>query len=553
MSTLKKLTVRLLRQGRDIDDALTTAFGATGKKALGRDTWPQVAGAEIAYGQIYSSRPRWAGFVAEGLGVYQRAQTEMPEQLSSLETAAAGCALFIPVCDRMMTVCFGSAHLALNDDAFERQFGLKVTLNAVPRNALRTLDLVTPDAVTFQRRIQASRDSDVGAFGVDAAQDQARVAGGTPRDGSFARFVAGRDSLSVTCEVSIESLHEKCKEILAMYETETYSREYPWVDHVRRVREKDVIESLDATLFDAIHKLREDEYAELHLAPPETVDYMSGSELRFAGFGGTPRIFHQLTIDAYVSELVRRGFRGGIDAIKKRHVVQGVVSDSGTFAEKWRVYHCFEFSCTLEGRDKGDGEYILSGGSWHRVSSSYRQQVEAFFGGIERFETIGGTRCENERELISDLEQKRNDLLRLDGTKINPGGVGRAQIEPCDFLSRDGAFIHIKDGESSGPISHLWAQGMVSIDALVGDDQFVQRLRSEVADRNQAFLDVLPRKVYDLDRERCCVVYAIMRRPYRDGTVGIPFFSMVSAQAAVQQIRKLGVRVGIELIRKEDE
>lgn len=336
-----------------------------------------------------------------------------------------------------------------------------------------------------------------------------------------------------------------------MYETETYSREYPWVDHVSRVREKDVIESLDATLFDAIRKLREGEHVELYLAPPETVDYMSGSELRFSGFGGTARSFHQLTINAYVSELERRGFRGGIDAIRKRHVVQAVVSDSGTFAEKWRVYHCFEFVSTLKGRDKGDGEYILSGGSWHRVSSSYRQRVETFFDGIDRFAIIGRTRCKNERELIADLKDSRDDLLPLDGTKINPSGVARAQIEPCDFLSREGVFIHIKDGESSGPISHLWAQGAVSIDALVGDDQFVQELREKVANRNRGFLDVLPERASNVDRERCSVVYAIMRRPYRNGSIGIPFFSKVSAQAAVQQIRKLGVRVGIELIRKE--
>lgn len=550
MNTIKKMTVRLLRVGRSIDDALSANFAPGGRRALIREEWSQSNGAELIYGQIYSNTPGWTSFVAEGLFGGQVRESPPNDELLSLETAGAGCALFIPVGNRMMTVCFGTIHLALDDDAFERQFGLKVALNAVSRSSLRTLDLSTPDAVTFQRRIQASKDSDVGDFGVDAAQDLARVAGGTPRDETFARFVAGRDSLSLTCEVSVESVQEKCLEILEMYESRTYREEYPWVDQVIKVREKDVIEKLDAALFRAIYNLRAGGHEDLHLAPPEIVDYTAGSELRFSGFGGEKKSFSHLSIEGYVSELDSRGFTGGIETIRGRHVVEAVVSDSGTFAEKWKIYRCFVYDTTLEGAE-GDDQYILSAGSWHRVSQRYRQRVECFFEEIERRAVIGGTSCKNEKELIADLEAKRNDLLKLDEVKINPGGVARAQIEPCDFLSRNGEFIHIKDGESSGPISHLWSQGVVSIDALLSDDTFVEELRNEVAARDHDFLDVLPEDGGDVVRERLSVVYAVMRRPYRDGSIGIPFFSKVSAQPSIQYIRKLGVSVGIELIPKE--
>ena len=91
----------------------------------------------------------------------------------------------------------------------------------------------------------------------------------------------------------------------------------------------------------------------------------------------------------------------------------------------------------------------------------------------------------------------------------------------------------------------------MSVDALVSDEVFIQALRNEVATRNHNFLDVLPSGVGNVVREKLSVVYAIMRRPYRDGSIGIPFFSKVSAQASIQNIRKLGVRVAIELIPKE--
>ena len=202
MTTIKKMSVRLLRMGRSVEDALTPNFASGGKKALVREGWKQLNGAEMFYGQIYRSTPTWTGFVAEGLSGGDARQEGSNGQLSTLESSGAGCAIFVPVGERVMTACFGTIHLALNDDAFERQFGLKVALNSVPRSGLRTLDLATPDAVTFQRRIQASKDSDLADFGVDPVRDLARVAGGTPRDEFFARFVAGRDSLSITCEIS---------------------------------------------------------------------------------------------------------------------------------------------------------------------------------------------------------------------------------------------------------------------------------------------------------------------------------------------------------------
>jgi uncharacterized protein (TIGR04141 family) len=76
-----------------------------------------------------------------------------------------------------------------------------VTLNSVPRAALRTFDVATPDAVTFQRRVQASKDSDLSLFGIDQRRDLARVAGGTPGNTGFARFLASKDSLSITAQV----------------------------------------------------------------------------------------------------------------------------------------------------------------------------------------------------------------------------------------------------------------------------------------------------------------------------------------------------------------
>lgn len=158
--------------------------------------------------------------------------------------------------------------------------------------------------------MQASKDSDLHEFGVDIRRDLARVAGGTPKDPDFGRFVAGKNSVSITCEVEANTLHEKCAEIVAAYKKTNYRSEFAWVDNMRLITEKDKIEKLDGKLFEALTKLRAGKNSSLHMSPPEIVKYNEGSELCYNGFGSYGRVFHSLAIEDYVAELDRCEFDG---------------------------------------------------------------------------------------------------------------------------------------------------------------------------------------------------------------------------------------------------
>ncbi|WP_032621889.1 TIGR04141 family sporadically distributed protein, partial [Pseudomonas avellanae] len=151
------------------------------------------------------------------------------------------------------------------------------------------------------------------------------------------------------------------------------------------------------------------------------------------------------------------------------------------------------------------------------------------------------------------LLKTRSDLIKLDRTKINPEGVVAANLEPCDFYSNDKHFIHLKDGESSGPISHLWMQGVVSAEAFVADSEFRRKLKDTVAATKggSAFVGTLPDgRKRDVDRGEYTVVYGIMRHRYVDGTIGIPFFSKVSLMAACDRLRRTGMNIRKEIIEK---
>lgn len=536
---MRTLNVRLLRQGRAIENAFGATFAPGAPRALQQRPWAGIDGAQVFVGQIYSNPPGWRTFIAEGFG-------EIPE---GIFTSGAGAAIFVPVGGRVAAICFGHVHIALDDDAFERQFGLKVTLNTVPRGSLRTLDLATPDSVTFQKRVQASKDSDLQAFGVDMLRDLARVAGGTPSNAAFARFVAGKDSLSITCEVDSATLQVKCTEIVNAFNQKTYQKEFSWVDNMRVVVEKDVIEQLDQKLFEAIKELRNGKATDLHMAPPEIVNYTEGSQLHYNGFGSHGKTFHSLSIRDYVSELERCEFDGDVIGLKEKHRINAKGEGDEEFSEKWRVYDCFVFETTL-GAGLAKQQYVLFAGNWYRVEQKFKAQVEAFFNAIPKVTIIGKTECVNEQELIDDIEANRADLIKLDKTKINPAGVRYANLEPCDFLSDKKQFIHLKDGHSSGPISHLWSQGVVSAEAFVSDADFRKKLRAKVKSLGGGFEAHLPKSTDRVVREDYQVVYGIMRKPYADGSIDLPFFSKVSLQAAAERIGQFGIPIAIELIEK---
>lgn len=536
---VRTLTVRLLRDGRSIGEAFTQTFTQGAARALEVRSWEGIEGASLYIGQIYSNPPGWATFLTE----------HSPDLPGDIFSGGAGAVLFVPVGGRIAAVCFGQVHIALNDDAFERQFGLKVTLNTVPRSRLRTLDLATPDAVTFQKRVQASRDSDLQAFGVDLLRDLARVAGGTPSNAQFARFVAGKDSLSITSELTSDDLQQKCQEIVAAYSRSDYQKEFSWVDNMKVVREKDTIEALDGKLAAGLTQLRQGHASDLHMAPPEIVNYTEGSELHYNGFGSHGTTFHSLSIEDYVGELNRCAFSGEFSELKAGHIIRAKGGDDEDFGEKWRVYDCFVFETSL-GVGADEQHYVLFAGDWFRVEKRFKAQVDAHFDSIEKVSIIGATLCVNEEELIADIEANRDDLLKLDQQKINPAGERYANLEPCDFLSKNGEFIHLKDGHSSGPISHVWMQGVVSVEAFVSDADFRKKLRAKVKSFGREFEAQLPKSSEKVNRDNYTVVYGVMRKPYADGSLGLPFFSKVSLQAAVQRIQQYGFAVAIELIQK---
>lgn len=537
------LNLRLLKPGVHIEDAFRDSAN------------PDEVATETPMGSrlfVYTSRsrPSWMPLLAD-LTTYE----------PDFWTQSSSAVLSVPVEDRqgeqrLFILCFGGGHFLIDPAKLERNFGLKVVLNTVSRRNLRSLDSATLDATVFQRRTQASRNSDLAGFGIDVQRDLLRVAAGSPTDESFAKFVAGRDSLTITCAVQPAQVRAKLARCLEAFEDNQYRRDYEWIDNVQIVTDAEEAGRLEEVLSQQIEALRAGEQSDLHMCPPEIVDYIEGQDIAYygRGFSREKNWYSELDIEDYVTELNAANFAEPFEVIKTDHFIHMHEDEETRSKPRWKVYDCFVFECELDQQT-----YIIYGGTWYRIGQAYKDRVENFFQSLVKPSFVAQSTAKNEQELISELN-KRPDLLMMDRTKLNPRGVNNGNIEVCDFFSRMRQFIHLKDGHSSSSISHLWMQAVTSCDSLMSDAAFRNGVRRQARKRQgemplkEGFEQLLPAgRQGRVNTASYTVVYGILRRrKRRSNTLDLPFFSKVSLQAPASLLSKYGFEVELHLIEKLD-
>jgi uncharacterized protein (TIGR04141 family) len=351
-------------------------------------------------------------------------------------------------------------------------------------------------------------------------------------------------------------LQAKLGQCLEAFQQSRYRQDYEWIDNVQIVTDAEEIGLLDVSLSEELALIRAGEQSDLHMCPPEIVDYIEGQDIAYygRGFSREKSWYSQLDILEYAAELNAVAFNEAFEVIKAEHYVHMHEDQETRSRPKWKVYDCFVYECQLD-----QHTYVLYAGTWYRISQVYKDRVETFFQSLIKPPLLLQSTAKNEQELIAELNQ-RVDLLMMDKTKVNPRGVNNGNLEVCDFFSLRRQFIHLKDGHSSSSISHLWMQAVTSCDSLMSDATFRNGVRRE-ARRRQAemplktgFEQLLPLGSQGrVDTAAYTVIYGILRRRNRrTATLGIPFFSKVSLQAPASLLAKYGYGVEMHLIEKVD-
>ena len=524
----RKLSIRLLRPGLAPADAL--------RAGVKLEEWHKIADAQLAVGTLGGEPPDWASFLELADDEKKRLRNRLPYAL-----------LFLRVGDRWFCIAFGSGHIKLRLGAFEENFGLRVALNEINPEELKSIDVRTPDSNTLMRRSQSSRGSDQGAFGVDVHQDILRVIAGKAHDVTFAKSLTGADGLTLRRKASLEELPQICAAAYERSRKENYREHFGWIEQILHVRDKSRVAELESRLVDAMTRALHGQIDDaLHLAFPEIYDPEQQWDIRYRGFRS--RSSHSdLSLTGYLQDMQGQGISEYELDYLKRHRVHEVDDTGRNRGRSWRVGDCL--GCEF----RTDGElYVLSGGKWYAVNADLAAQVQETFRGLPRGEMPPADVNETEPEYNKRVGEAGGEFLCMDRRTVKATGAA-TPFEVCDLLDVAGRLVHVKNGSAASRLSHLFEQGVVSARVLKVDGAARERIRSEVVQvqresGQEGFEDVLPRNGEQFDAGRFPVVYAVIRdSPERR----LSFFSLLALSRAEEGIRALGYPCKFAWIERE--
>jgi uncharacterized protein (TIGR04141 family) len=313
-----------------------------------------------------------------------------------------------------------------------------------------------------------------------------------------------------------------------------------FVEHIQPVSEPETLAALDAGL----DTLLGGEAADVPVVPVvpasvlEDFGWARGFTIKIGN--AMPQWVSSLEAADFLrrTRLQRAGQR--VDALRAGHVHMyadeaGRESPGGASADKW-----LEANLSL-----GSRRFFLLDGEWYEIGAEYlrgmRAEIARLFGGVPSLDLPSWDLAldREEKNYNASVPGLRPGYICLDrGGVRNPLGAS-STVEICDLLGPGDELIHVKRASGSAPLSHLFAQGLVSAQSLLGSSDVRERFTAKVAEIGKGRtvpVDFIPKKV----------VFAILLKDGQQLTAGTLFpFSQVTLAHASRILRSYQIDVEV--------
>ncbi len=207
-----------------------------------------------------------------------------------------GALVFLPVAERCFALSFGQVFHHLNDTAYEYDFGLRVTLNSLDPNELKSADMVEP-GVARRKRTQVPVSTELTYLDFDGNSEIIKSLTGKIKKEYEELFknATGSVALKVNLKLKPNELAGTCETLLTLYGKEDYKAAFPNIQNMAPVKDPIKIASLDEIL---LQSLRQRD-GRVTLMIPDIVDYRDNTCCVFNGDGKTSEIFPDISLEQF--------------------------------------------------------------------------------------------------------------------------------------------------------------------------------------------------------------------------------------------------------------
>jgi uncharacterized protein (TIGR04141 family) len=518
----QRLTIFLLRDVNAFDDALTD--DATSGLVSSDLTKASGLSGRFYAKKSFARVPGWVKYV----------NPAVEGGVQDIQSTSASAMLLLRVDGHTFALTFGYGRSFLNQAKIERRFGLKVVLNLIDKRQIRSLDTKKFDEMVVSTNTQTSRTTELPTFGVDILRDILRAVTGIAPVSSGYKSLSGADALVLGVDKTVTDLPTLLRDLYTHFTATTYESAFGWVDHLAEVRDPVLAATLDSQL---VSHLRASDTSATHMAMPENLEW---EDIEY--FLITPtrkRTYEELDLDEYLAQSLTDAGNLTIDLLKGRKVSVKFISSADAVA-RWSVYQCLVSEQRIDQK-----LFALIEGRWFEVAGTLVAQVDAAVSAIPAATVSlpSGHPGEAEGDYNSRAAAMSTDLTLLDRELVAPDGA-KSRIEFCDLLSADGSIVHVKRKSRSSTLSHLFAQGHVSAEALV-DGALRDQVRAAIQQSagtsdSSAWLSLVPPSGSALDRDKVTITYAVIANSSATGIEWLPFFSRLTLMQTVRDLNRLG-------------
>ena len=460
-----------------------------------------------------------------------------------LTQSQKGAVVFLAVGTRTFAITFGHVQHNLREASYEYDFGLRVTLNCLDPEKLKSTDILEPNGAK-RRRTQLPVDSNLTYFDFDRDETILRSLTGKvrPEFKKFFRHATGTSNIRVSSDVTAEGLPDLCAKLLELYQDEGYKENFQDIQNITPARDPVVREELNAKLLEAF-KAKSDALA---LSIPDIVNFKEGLWARFSG-AGPGQIYDDVFLGRYYEYLEERGQDPATFDIErlKHHCLVLTDEDGQPLGERHSIYRSLIFDTSL-----GAGTaYHLCDGEWYLVEPSFIKRIETYLDPFCAASQLPGFAHENEGEFNESCGNDVPGMICLDKTSIAP--TGQKAVEPCDlFEAKNGKAVlhHVKISTLSAQLSHLFNQGTNSIHLIRDNDEAKGRLKDLVQEKAAA--GAVGASVAPIDADAFKVVFDVITRKDPAGkSSNFPLFSRISLMRAMKDLKRMGIEAEYAFIK----
>ncbi len=446
--------------------------------------------------------------------------------------------LVIKTKKNMFAVSFGYGRYLIEDSAIVPDFGLKVSLNAIPSDKIKTVDKRTLEQMALHSRQQAVVPVDFSTFELEVDRDLVKSIEGQI-DEKLGSYLKGSINLSISTKLPLSKLSELCSKLHSIYLKKDYQQEFGWIDNVKPIQDPSKSAALNLALVDQINKKS---FPGIFLGAPELIDDIDVGGYKFRGprNGSTYILFP--SINSYASLRLSNKNRNPItiEQLKSDKIICFDRDSKPNKKHQWSVYKCIH----AEIKFKGD-TYKLLEGNWYEVDSNFISRIDKQIKAIPV--------C---KEKLLDLKsgESENDYnnrlaSHLKGTCLDAQLVtlkGRSRFEFCDVLKKDKKLFHVKKHYGASSMSHLFYQAYVSGQTYCHFPQCRPEIAKLKGVKKAKFESVVHPKTFKTsDYEIVICVASSKAKPIGDV---LSFFSKISLVHKHRTLSSLGYKVSVAII-----